>query len=240
MSTVLRVRNMSALLKTRKVIGTLRRRLNDEHKQRMLHRALRTYAHAPSQFAAYNNRVIDRLVRGWNNESWSAMGEYLVACLNYTISSDGPILECGTGLTTIAVGLMAKTLGKSVWSLEHNPEWAEKVAGYLKTYRVDSVHLNVCGIKGFSGFSWYDAPLEVMPQFSLVICDGPPASMDGGRYGLLPVMKSKLKPGAVILLDDALRQEERTIASRWASELNTSYTFVGADRPYIVLTLPQG
>jgi hypothetical protein len=55
-------------------------------------------------------------------------------------------------------------------------------------------------------------------QFSLVICDGPPGSTKGGRYGLLPVMGDRLPPGSTILLDDAGRADEAKLIKRWESE----------------------
>lgn len=73
-------------------------------------------------------------------------------------------------------------------------------------------------LKDYGDFCWYDAPLESMPDsFSLVICDGPPGATKGGRYGLVPFMRDRLRSGCVILLDDAEREEERTIAARWQS-----------------------
>ena len=79
-----------------------------------------------------------------------------------------------------------------------------------------------------------------MPKdFSLVICDGPPARTPGGRYGLLPVMKSHLRPGCVILLDDVSRLEEREIIARWAEESGAKYSFEGAEKPFGILTLPS-
>ena len=80
--------------------------------------------------------------------------------------------------------------------------------------------------------------MKLMPEFSLVICDGPPASTPGGRYGLLPVMRDKLKAGATILLDDAVREEEQVIANRWAAELKMSPDVLDSERSYVRLTVP--
>jgi len=58
-----------------------------------------------------------------------------------------------------------------------------------------------------------------MPEaFSLVICDGPPGTTKGGRYGLLPVLDKRLPPGATILLDDAGRPAETELIRRWENE----------------------
>jgi hypothetical protein len=71
----------------------------------------------------------------------------------------------------------------------------------------------------YGEFVWYDPPLAQMPEaFSLVICDGPPGTTKGGRYGLLPVLGKRLPPGATILLDDAGRPAETELIRRWEGE----------------------
>jgi hypothetical protein len=43
------------------------------------------------------------------------------------------------------------------------------------------------------------------------VCDGPKGTTRGGRYGLAPVMKDRLAPGCIVLLDDTSREAERAI-----------------------------
>jgi hypothetical protein len=77
-----------------------------------------------------------------------------------------------------------------------------------------------------------------MPDnFFLVVCDGPPRRTKGGRYGLVPIMRERLKSGCIILLDDAGRDEELTIAKRWAGELNTPFIIEGKLKPYIKMVV---
>jgi hypothetical protein len=54
---------------------------------------------------------------------------------------------------------------------------------------------------------------------------------------LAPVMGDRLKPGCVILLDDASRSEERAIAERWGAELRASYELLGDRKPYLRMTV---
>lgn len=152
--------------------------------------------------------------------------------------AQGPILECGSGLTTILVGAIAQRTGQAHWALEHMPAWAAKVQKRLQQHQLDAVHLCVSPLKDYGDFGWYDPPLDTMPEnFSLVICDGPPSTTKDGRYGLIPIMHERLAPGCVILLDDAGREQERSIAERWAQELGASFEILGAEKPYIKMTL---
>jgi predicted O-methyltransferase YrrM len=217
---------------------TVRNRLNAEHYRFVFKRAVKEFMLDPEKWSYSGSPVVRDLIWGWHNEGWSVNDEYLVACIHHALHTDGPILECGSGLSTIVLGLVARSREVPMWSLEHIPEWADRVGRNLKRFHIDSVRLCVRPLKVFPEFSWYDAPLNSMPEFSLIICDGPPAETRGGRYGLLPVMRSKLKPGAMILLDDTLRDHERAVAGRWAAELKTDHSIHGVESTYALLKVP--
>lgn len=216
-----------------------RQLIHDRYDDHVFSSALKKFSRDPEKCLYRESPVLRDLIRGWNNQGYSANEEFLVASLEHALKAKGPIMECGSGLTTILLGLVADLSGSAVWSLEHSPLWAEKVQKKLAKCRIGSVRLCLLPLRAFSDFSWYDVPLASMPEFSLVVCDGPPADTPGGRYGLLPVMKKKLKPDAVILLDDAARHDERIIAERWARELGTSFEILGSDKPYAVLAVPS-
>ena len=55
------------------------------------------------------------------------------------------------------------------------------------------------------------------------IADGPPGNTKGGRYGLLPIMRSRLAPDVVILLDDAERPGEQRVLQQWKAEYQAAY-----------------
>jgi predicted O-methyltransferase YrrM len=180
------------------------------------------------------------LIYGWGNEMWSALDEYLIACIQSALVTKGPILECGSGLTTVLVGAIAQQRGLNMWSLEHEVEWAARVRTILNRYQVDRVVVCEQPITDYGEYCWYRVPVESMPDsFDLVICDGPPAVTKGGRYGLAPRFEGRFKPGCVILLDDAWRQEEQQIAERWESELGASSNLRGSTKPFIELRVAE-
>jgi hypothetical protein len=201
-------------------------------------RAMQVFLSLPLD-ADYPPRLLSNLVFGWSNENWSAQPEYMASFLQHARSARGPILECGSGLSTVLLGAIADKAGNKVWSLEHDPVWADKARVSLQSFNIRSVELCVNNLRDYGPYLWYDPPKEHLPSnFALVVCDGPPAATRGGRYGLLPVMKSHLKPGCDILLDDAYRAEEQEIVARWAKELGTTYNISGLKKPFAALTVP--
>ena len=200
---------------------------------------MKQFLNAPDACAHPGNPVLIDLIYGWGNQGWSALDEYLAGCIEHALSARGASLECGSGLSTILLGAIAQRQGRSHWVLEHTPEWAAKVQRCLSRYQLDSVVLCQKPLKDYGDFCWYDAPLESMPDsFSLVVCDGPPGSTKGGRYGLVPLMRARLRSGCVILLDDAEREQERAIAGRWQAELGATFEILGVNKPYIEMMVP--
>ncbi len=216
----------------------IRQSLWTRHRDFVFWQAMKIYLKDPAACAHSGNPVIKDLIYGWGNESWSAMDEFLVSSLEQALTSNGPTLECGSGLSTILVGAIAKQRGYRHWVLEHKPEWAVKVHLQLDRYGIDSVVLCTKPLRDYGEFFWYDPPLDTLPEdFPLVLCDGPPGDTVGGRYGLVPVMRKRLTPGCIILLDDADREQEQVIARRWETELGVPFEMFGRTKPYIKMTV---
>jgi predicted O-methyltransferase YrrM len=201
-------------------------------------RGMRRFQHDPAACTDSNHPALADLIYGWANEGWSAMSEYLVASIAHALKTPGPSLECGSGLSTILMGAIAKKRGYRHWALEHHPAWADRVRSFLVRYGIDSVELSVKPLRDYGEYAWYDPPLASMPdRFALILCDGPPGDTKEGRYGLAPVLRERMKPGCVILLDDAERPEEQAAARRWEAELGSPFKMVGHEKPYIEMTL---
>jgi hypothetical protein len=117
------------------------------------------------------------------------------------------------------MGILCNKSKKEVWSLENSAEWRNRITSALKTNGISGAHVCYSPLVEYGEFSWYEPPLSQLPkEFSLVICDGPPGTTRGGRYGLLPVMSQRLKTGTTILLDDAGRPGEIELIRRWETE----------------------
>jgi len=164
-------------------------------------------------------KMLKNLHLSWGNYGFVANLDYLEEVAKQAVQTSGPILECGSGLTTIILGLLAGRRGVEVFSLEHLPSWRSHVLDVLQKHRIPAVNVCLSPLRDYGDFFWYDPPLNILPQqFQLIICDGPPGKTPGGRYGLLPVMKQYISNENTILLDDAHRPGEMETLEKWVKE----------------------
>jgi hypothetical protein len=186
--------------------------------EQALRRSMRRLA-ALKEGEAPSRELLADLLTAWSNDGFAADLDYLEEVARRAATVEGAILECGSGLTTLLAGVLAGRRGFETWSLEHHAEWHARVGAALREHNVPRARLALAPLKSFGEFSWYDPPLAEMPEaFGLVICDGPPWTTPGGRYGLLPVMRARLPAGSLILLDDANRPDEQEALNRWSDE----------------------
>jgi hypothetical protein len=196
----------------------LKRSARDWLQNGILKRAIREIEKLPAGQVP-SRPMLENLQRGWANDGFAAQFGYLEKVAQTAATTAGPILECGSGLTTILMGLLAGRRGVQLWSLEHIPEWRARVTSVMERFAIPNVTLCDAPLRSYGEFSWYDAPREQMPkELRLVICDGPPGDTPGGRYGLLPLFREHLAAGCVILLDDATRPGELEVIRKWQKE----------------------
>ena len=171
-----------------------------------------------------------RLAELWSNSSFRATPEYLLATAEAAKLATKPILECGSGISTLVA---ARWASQPVHALEHMPAWAQKVRlGASRSGLSPIVHdapLRSCG-----DYDWYLLPATLPEAFALVICDGPPGTTRGGRFGLVPELRDRLS-GAMVLLGDADRDGESATIRRWSDEFGA--TVLHHDR-HALLQLP--
>src|SRR5690349_3281072 len=167
--------------------------------------------------------VLAELERAWGEDGYRAVGGYLEEVARFATEARGPVLEIGSGLTTLILGALVARRGIPVWTLEHHPDYFSHTGETLKSLGVGNVHLTLAPLRDYGDFCWYDPPLDALPRdFSLVIADGPPGDVKGGRFGLLPVLRLHFAPGVVVLLDDAERAREKAVLEKWESDYGLS------------------
>ena len=118
--------------------------------------------------------IFDVLAGRSGNEPWCASPAFLATAYEMAKEAEGPVLECGSGLSTIVMGLA----GAEVHTLEHDLAWVKKTQAWLDRYGLVNVHLHYAPLREWTAGIWYGLGPEQFPEsYSLVVCDGPPRSI---------------------------------------------------------------
>lgn len=110
----------------------------------------------------------------WGNVSYSADVPFLIEALGRARESQGSVLECGSGISTILMGLaLPRSAACEIWALENDVRWFGRVAAVTKLYQLSNVRLMQAPLQSYGDYMWYAPSLQCMPRFHLVVCDGP-------------------------------------------------------------------
>src|SRR5438128_3976526 len=93
--------------------------------------------------------LLAELRLAWANDAYSSKVDYLMEIARQAVITSGPILECGSGLSTILLGVLAARRGVEVWSLEHISDWHRRVASLLEHLHVPTVHLHLASLRSY-------------------------------------------------------------------------------------------
>lgn len=142
-----------------------------------------------------HKETLDTFVEAFKaiNNRWGAPPDVLQLAAGLARQSELPILEMGTGLSTV---VMAGASSQKVWSVEHDKLFADELERMTAQAGVSNVTLVTTEIKD----GWYDlAGVKLPKQFGLAFVDGPPrAGTDRMRF--FDAYGDRCK---IILCDDA-------------------------------------
>ena len=222
----------------RLVPAATRRRLRARHREFVLQRTI-LRIRSRDDYVPLSDQAVRSLLYGWGSP-WSLREELLTELWHRAWHTRGPVLECGSGLSTLLLGIAAERLGYDVYSLEHDEAWHARVCEAVGQLGLQRVKVISAPLVVHGDYAWYDAPGTFPPDFTLVLCDGPPAATMGGRYGLLPELRPSLAADCVILLDDAARDGEQEVLKRWTEEHHVIHRMTGKAKPFAVVEFPSG
>lgn len=159
---------------------------------------------------------------------WAATPQTLLAMVAEVQSRDGEVLvvECGSGTSTVWLAATMRQRGSGrVVAVEHEEEFAEATREHLRRNGLQAWAEVRCAPLtdvevGDRTFRWYDpACFEDLGGIDVLLVDGPPwRTGDLARYPALPVLAGRLGEGALVVLDDVDRDQERATARRWVEE----------------------
>ncbi len=161
--------------------------------------------------------------------SYAASPDFL--CLLYDLIREHKpklVLECGGGVSTLVSAYALQQNGKGkVLALEHDSYYAELSSRNLKNHGLGGIaHIIHAPLKSYligeDEIPWYD--LSDLPSdrpIDLLVVDGPPSTLHAkARYPAYPLLKDRLSPNAIILVDDGIRPAEQQMVKRWAEMMH--------------------
>jgi len=155
------------------------------------------------------------------------------------------IVEASSGLSTIISAYGLQKVGKNgkVISLEHEQQYATISSEQISHHKLDDfarvVHapLKEHLIKEQT-WTWYDFESADLPdEIDMIIVDGPPRTTQvNARYPALPLLFKRLRPGGILLLDDAARPAEISTVDLWKNEFpDCKVTHLPMEKGMVVL-----
>src|SRR5678816_1267445 len=116
-----------------------RRRLRAGHRNFVLQRTLRRIRKY-DDYVPLSDRAVESLLYGWGNE-WSLEEELITELWHRAWHTRGPVLECGSGLSTLLLGIAAERQDYEVFSLEHDASWHAKVSDAVRQLGLQKVRV---------------------------------------------------------------------------------------------------
>lgn len=138
------------------------------------------------------------------------------------------LVELGSGTSTILSSYCLEKIGDGhVISYEHIQEFAEASRRSLDEHDLaDYATIIQAGLTPTTirdeTFQWYDTQqMEDLHDIDLLVVDGPPdGTQKMARYPALPVLYDRLADGAIIFVDDYMRDDEHNMVNRWLEEFD--------------------
>lgn len=149
-------------------------------------------------------KTMHEAVKAWGSHYTMQPIGHLLA-FHMALRTSDPIVETGSGLSSLILGVAAEITGKSVISIEHDHEQAKRTQDMLDAAGVFTVGINVCPIlKGGT----YDPP-GLPPHVGFWLHDGP---LDfTARTTAFEMMTGHRRVGS-ILIDDFDFYPEASVA----------------------------
>lgn len=153
---------------------------------------------------------------------WAGSPDFLLAVADeVTNSKPRTVVECSSGVSTLVTARCLQMNGIGhVYSLEHEPAYAQKTRDLLSRYGLSdwATVLDAPLQTRNTETPWYaeeSIPAD-LPPIDLLIVDGPPTSVARlARYPAIPRLMPRMAKKAVVMADDADREDEREMVAQW-------------------------
>jgi len=158
--------------------------------------------------------------------SWSALPATALMLTEHVreLPAGSTVLELGSGATTVWMALASRKRGGDVRivSLEASADFADVTRTAVRRNGVDDlVDLRVAALDAVATKHgeqrWYEAPSwSDLTGIALLFVDGPPGGTGPhARYPAVELLADRLAPGAIVVIDDADRDDEKAMLDDW-------------------------
>ena len=158
--------------------------------------------------------------------SWSAYPATALMLTEHVreLPAGSTVLELGSGATTVWMALASRRRGGDVRivSVEGSADFAEVTRTAVRRNGVDDlVDLRVAALEAVTTKhgeqQWYESPAwDDLSGIGLLFIDGPPGGTGPhARYPAVEMLTERLAPGAIVVIDDADRDDEKAMLADW-------------------------
>lgn len=158
--------------------------------------------------------------------TWAASEDLLLWLVGQVLSTKPHlIVDLGSGQSSVWMAAAIRQTGGPgrVVAIDHDPVYAQQTRrlaerqGVSRWLDVRDAPLVSVTIDNRTS-DWYEpAVFEDLLGIDLLCIDGPPGSgATQARWPALPILRDRLSPGAVVILDDLIRRDEQEIVAEWS------------------------
>lgn len=201
-----------------------------------------------SLFSIYNSLPNLKLLPP--TRGWAGSPDFLAKIIEVILKQKPAfVLEASSGVSTvvIALALQLNNYGKAV-SLDHEAHYAEKTRENVKVNEAEATSIvKHCPLKEYTideqSWKWYDVDeVDLTSKIDILVIDGPPRTTQFlARYPAVPLLHECFADKALVLLDDANRDDEVIIVGKWKAFLEATnykvevHTFNHFEKGMVVL-----
>lgn len=192
----------------------------------MERRLVRSAADDEAQLEAYIQlmRLLPPPLPVPRSRGWAASPDLLLTVADVVLQSRPTlVVDIGSGLSTLWEALACQSLRSGrVVAVDHDKEFGAATQALIERQGLGGIaDVRFAALTeqriGDRDFSWYDAAvLADLEDIGVLVIDGPPGTTGPlARFPAVPVLWDRLAPDAVIILDDADREDERAVVHLW-------------------------
>lgn len=219
-------------------IGPWVSRVNAYQRQYQMDRQLRRlFETVPN---GLSEEQLIELWQTWGDNLPASRLPYIRTSISEAARCPGPILQCGSSLSSILIGILchqAEAPAKHLWILEHDPHWGNVIRSWLERYEISKAHVISAPADQFDDFVWYVLDTSRLPKnFALVLCDGS-AALPSSAKGVVQRMSDHLDHRCVILARNTKRPRDLKHLASWAKSRRAPFLVQDAAEPFVKVAL---